>query len=80
MKILQTDSSARDIAYEGYFKINNCGLCTDADSGIGVELRAGRRDYHFVYVVDGTMYFEIQGKRMDLGAGIEKAELMLREF
>ena len=69
MKILQTDSSARDIAYEGYFKINNCGLCTDADSGIGVEVRAGRRDYHFVYVVDGTMYFELQGKRVELGAG-----------
>ncbi len=69
MKILQTDSSARDIAYEGYLKINNCGLCTDADSGIGVEVRAGRRDYHFVYVVDGTMYFELQGRRMELGAG-----------
>lgn len=69
MKILQTDSSAKDIAYEGYLKINNCGLCTDADSGIGVENRAGRHDYHFVYVVDGTMYFELQGKRIELGAG-----------
>ena len=69
MKILQTDSSARDIAYEGYLKINNCGLCTDADSGICVEEREGRHDYHFVYVVDGTMYFELQGKRVELGAG-----------
>lgn len=69
MKILQTDSSARDIAYEGYLKINNCGLCTDADSGIRVDIPSGRRDYHLVYVVDGTMYFELQGKRTELGAG-----------
>jgi len=69
MKIVQTHSSAKDEAYEGYFKINNCGLCTDADQGISVEARAGRRDYHFVYVVDGTMFFELDGKRVELGAG-----------
>ncbi len=69
MKILQTDSSAKDAVYEGYLRINNCGLCTDADSGISVELRGGRQDYHFVYIVDGTMYFELDGKRTDLGAG-----------
>lgn len=69
MKILQTDSSARDIAYEGYLKINNCGLCTDATAGISVDNRAGRKDYMFVYVMDGTMYFELEGKRVELGAG-----------
>ena len=69
MKILQADSSAHDVAYEGYLKINNCGLCAEADTGIGVDIPAGRRDYHFVYVVDGTMFFEIGGKRVELGAG-----------
>ena len=69
MKIVQTHSSAKDIAYDGYLKINNCGLCADADQGISVDNRAGRRDYHFVYVVDGTMFFEIAGKRLELGAG-----------
>ena len=69
MKILQTDSSAQDLAYEGYLKINNCGLCTDATTGISVDNREGRRDYMFVYVMDGTMYFELDGKREDVGAG-----------
>ncbi len=69
MKLLQTDSSARDAAYEGYLKINNCGLCTDADTGLSVNLPKGRRDYHFVYVVDGTMYFELAEGRVELGAG-----------
>ena len=50
MKILQTDSSAKDLAYEGYLKINNCGLCTDATAGISVENRGGRKDYMFVYI------------------------------
>ena len=55
MKILQTDSSAKDVVYEGYLKINNCGLCTDATTGIGVENRAGRNDNMMVYIMDGTM-------------------------
>ena len=69
MKLVQTDSSARDVVYEGYLKLNNCGLCTDADAGIGVDIPAGRKDYHFVYIVDGTMFFEVGGKRVMLGAG-----------
>ena len=36
---------------------------------MSVENRRGRNDYHFVYVVDGTMHFEFSGKKVDLGAG-----------
>lgn len=69
MRIMQTHSSFTDVCSDKYLEIGNCALCTDMTTRITVENRAGRRDYHFIYIVDGTMYFELAGKRMDLGAG-----------
>ncbi len=69
MKIVQTHSSDRDFASEKYLEIGNCGLCTDMTTRISCENRKGRSDYHFIYIVDGTMFFEFGGKRRNLGAG-----------
>ncbi len=69
MNIVQTHSSERDFASSKYLEIGNCGLCTDMTTRIFSENRKGRSDYHLLYLVDGTMYFEFDGKRVDLGAG-----------
>ncbi len=69
MKIVQTHASHLDHASSQYLEIGNCALCTDMTTRITVENREGRKDYHFIYIVDGTLYFELDGKRMDLGAG-----------
>jgi len=69
MQIVQINSSAKELVSKKYLEIINCGLCTDMTTPITVEKREGRKDYHFVYIVDGTMYFELGGRRMDLGAG-----------
>jgi AraC-like DNA-binding protein len=69
MQIVQIDSSAKEVVSKKYLEINNCGLCTDMTTPIKVDKPEGRKDYHFVYIVDGTMYFELGGRRMDLGAG-----------
>ena len=69
MKIVQTHSSAEDVASNKYLEIGNCGLCTDMTTRIFSDNKKGRSDYHLLYLVDGTMYFELNGKRMDLGAG-----------
>lgn len=69
MKIVQTHSSARDFASNKYLEIGNCGLCTDMTTRIFSDNKKGRSDYHLLYLVDGTMYFELDGKRTDLGAG-----------
>ena len=69
MQIVQINSSAKENVSKKYLEIANCGLCTDMDTPIAVNKPKGRKDYHFVYIVDGTMYFELGGKRMDIGAG-----------
>ena len=69
MKIVQIDSSSKEKVSQKYLEINNCGLCADMETPISVNKPNGRKDYHFVYIVDGTMYFEIDGVRRDLGAG-----------
>ena len=69
MQIVQIDSSSKEVVSKKYLEINNCGLCSDMTTPITVDKPAGRKDYHFVYIVDGTMYFELGGRRMDLGAG-----------
>ncbi len=69
MKIVQTHSSDRDFASTHYLEIGNCGLCTDMQTRITSENKKGRLDYHFIYITEGTMYFEFDGKRTDLGAG-----------
>ncbi len=69
MKIVQTPSGARSRGKDTYLEIGSCALCADMDTRIAVENRAGREDYHFIYIVDGTLYFELDGKKMDVGAG-----------
>lgn len=69
MNIVQTHASNK--AYEGgkYLELGSCGLCTDMTTRITCENRMGREDYHLLYLVEGTMYFELGGRRVDLGAG-----------
>lgn len=69
MQIVQINSSAKEIVSKKYLEIINCGLCAEMTTPIEVNKPKGRKDYHFVYIIDGTMYFELDGKRMDLGAG-----------
>ncbi len=69
MKIVQIHASDAAVAGDSYLTIGNCALCADMTTRITVENRAGRPDYHFIYIVDGTLYFELGGKRMDVGAG-----------
>ena len=63
MKIVQTHSSARDFASNKYLEIGNCGLCTDMTTRIFSDNKKGRSDYHLLYLVDGTMYFELGDNR-----------------
>ena len=69
MKIVQTHSSQKDFFSDKYLEIASCGLCTDMTTRIVCENRQGRQDYHLLYLVDGTMHFELGGKRVELGAG-----------
>ena len=69
MQIVQINSSEKDFVSKKYLEIINCGLCAEMTAPISVNKPKGRKDYHFVYVIDGTMHFEFDGKRMDLGAG-----------
>lgn len=77
MKIVQTHSEDKSNLAEGsgksrkesYLELHNCALLTDVDTGICVDLPRGREDYSLFYLVDGTMYFELGGKKTSLGAG-----------
>lgn len=69
MQIVQINSSEKDVVSKKYLEITNCGLCAEMTEPIEVEKPKGRKDYHFVYIIDGTMHFEFDGKRVDLGAG-----------
>ena len=64
MKIVQTHSSQKDFFSDKYLEIASCGLCADMTTRIVSENRHGRQDYHLLYLVDGTMFFELGGKRV----------------
>ena len=69
MQIVQINSSEKEVVSKKYLEITNCGLCAEMTEPIEVNKPKGRRDYHFVYIIEGTMHFEFDGKRIDIGAG-----------
>jgi len=63
-----TSRESTDCAYEGYFKINNCGCFEDITDN-RIEREKGRLDYQLIYIKSGEMTVEEDKGSVLLAAG-----------